>query len=402
MGKRGNGEGCATYNSERCYWEARFSFEDSITGEIKRRKFTGEKGAKQSEVLMKGRKWLLEMENGLLSDAGKVTLGHWMTSWLADYIKPKAKPKTLEKYQSQVDLYINPSIGQKLLGKVTAPDLQRLYNRLMTEGGKAHKVINNEGKEVTVRKGLSAYTVRNVHVCLHAAFGQAIKVGLLTRNVTEATEPPRLTRYEVKPMDLDQAQMLLVEAAKVNPRTYIITLLALETGMRKGEVFGLKWQDIDMKKGLLSVRRSLATTAKKTYLQEPKTAKSRRTISLTSGLVKALKSYKAKQAEQKLAMGELYEDQDFVVANELGGIVHPNTFHATYRRMLKRTGLEEFNFHTLRHTHASMLLHKGINAKVVQERLGHASMTMTLDVYSHLMPGMQETVVIAMDGVLCQ
>ena len=402
MGKRGNGEGCATYNSERCYWEARFSFEDSITGEIKRRKFTGEKGAKQSEVLMKGRKWLLEMENGLLSDAGKVTLGHWMTSWLADYIKPKAKPKTLEKYQSQVDLYINPSIGQKLLGKVTAPDLQRLYNRLMTEGGKAHTVINNEGKEVIVRKGLSAYTVRNVHVCLHAAFGQAIKVGLLTRNVTEATEPPRLTRYEVKPMDLDQAQMLLVEAAKVNPRTYIITLLALETGMRKGEVFGLKWQDIDMKKGLLSVRRSLATTAKKTYLQEPKTAKSRRTISLTSGLVKALKSYKAKQAEQKLAMGELYEDQDFVVANELGGIVHPNTFHATYRRMLKRTGLEEFNFHTLRHTHASMLLHKGINAKVVQERLGHASMTMTLDVYSHLMPGMQETVVIAMDGVLCQ
>jgi len=402
MGKRGNGEGCATYNSERCYWEARFSFEDSITGEIKRRKFTGEKGAKQSEVLMKGRKWLVEMENGLLSDAGKVTLGHWMTSWLADYIKPNGKPKTHEKYQSQVDLYINPSIGQKLLGKVTAPDLQRLYNRLMTEGGKAHKVINNEGKEVTVRKGLSAYTVRNVHVCLHAAFGQAIKVGLLTRNVTEATEPPRLTRYEVKPMDLDQAQMLLVEAAKVNPRTYIITLLALETGMRKGEVFGLKWQDIDMKKGLLSVRRSLATTAKKTYLQEPKTAKSRRTISLTSGLVKALKSYKAKQAEQKLAMGELYEDQDFVVANELGGIVHPNTFHATYRRMLKRTGLEEFNFHTLRHTHASMLLHKGINAKVVQERLGHASMTMTLDVYSHLMPGMQETVVIAMDGVLCQ
>ena len=351
---------------------------------------------------MKGRKWLLEMENGLLSDAGKVTLGYWMTSWLTDYIKPKAKPKTLEKYQSQVDLYINPSIGQKLLGKVTAPDLQRLYNRLMTEGGKAHTVINNEGKEVIVRKGLSAYTVRNVHVCLHAAFGQAIKVGLLTRNVTEATEPPRLTRYEVKPMDLDQAQTLLVEAAKVNPRTYIITLLALETGMRKGEVFGLKWQDIDMKKGLLSVRRSLATTAKKTYLQEPKTAKSRRTISLTSGLVKALKSYKAKQAEQKLAMGELYEDQDFVVANELGGIVHPNTFHATYRRMLKRTGLEEFNFHTLRHTHASMLLHKGINAKVVQERLGHASMTMTLDVYSHLMPGMQETVVIAMDGVLCQ
>jgi integrase len=252
--KRGHGEGAVRYNDNKSYWEARFTYDDPISGGKKRRMFTGKS---QREALTKGRSWLREIENGLLPDADKLTLGVWLDRWIDDYVKGKTKPKTLEKYQSQVKLYIKPILGDVLITKVKGPDVQRMYNKLTEAGGKKCD-------------GLSCYTVRNVHVCLHAAFDQALKDGLVTRNPIETTEPPRMIRHEVKPLSVIQAKILLKAAEKAGSMEHVIILLALETGMRKGEIFGLKWQDIDSEKATISVQRSLATTGQGIFIQEPK------------------------------------------------------------------------------------------------------------------------------------
>lgn len=385
MAKRGHGEGTVRYNADREYWEARFSYKDPNTGKAKRKKFTG---AKQGEALSKGRKWLQEVANGLLPDAYKITVGQWLDTWLEEYVKPTKKPKTYEKYKSGVEQYIKPYIGNTPLSKVKAPDVQRLYNRLLKEGGKK-------------KHGISCYTVHGVHVNLHAAFDQALKVGLVTRNIIEAADAPRIIRCEVKPMTAQQAQKLLAIAKETGAREYIAVLLALQTGMRKGEIFGLKWQDVDFDKMTISVQRALSTTGKAVYIDAPKTARSRRLISITPNLAKELKQYRRLQIEQKLAMGPNYDDQGFIIATKIGTPYHPNEFHKVYRKMLKAIKLEEFDFHVLRHTHASILFQQGVHPKVVQERLGHASINMTMDIYGHLMPGMQETAVQALNEVLC-
>ncbi len=385
MAKRGHGEGTAHFNKIRGYWEARFSYIDPTSGQTKRKKFTG---ATQGDALKKGRKWLQELENGLLPEAHKITLGNWLDTWMEEYVKPKAKPKTYEKYQSSINKYIKPVLGTIPLGKVRAPDAQRLYNRLLKEGGEK-------------QEGISCYTVHGVHVCLHAAIKQALKVGYVTRNVIEATEPPRIQRHEVKPMTVGQAQKLLTVAKTTGIREYVAVLLALETGMRKGEIFGLKWPDIDFDNLTISVQRTLATTGKGIFIHEPKTVRSRRKIAVTSSLLKELKHYRKQQLEQKLSMGANYDDQDFVLTSLVGTPYHPNKFHKAYRGILKKSNLEQFNFHVLRHTHAAILFQQGVHPKVVQERLGHASINMTMDIYGHLMPGMQETAVQALNGLLC-
>lgn len=384
MAKRGHGEGTARFNKERGYWEARFSYIDPSSGQVKRKKFTG---STQGEALKTGRKWLQELENGLLPEATRITVAKWFDTWLEEYVKPKAKPKTYEKYESLVSQYIKPILGTVPIGKVQAPDVQRLYNKLLKEGGKK-------------KTGVSCYTVHGVHVCLHAALKQAMKVGYITRNVIEATEPPRIQRHEVKPMTIEQAQKLLTVAKTTGLREYVAVLLALETGMRKGEIFGLKWQDIDFDNITISVQRTLATTAKGIFIHEPKTTRSRRKISVTPSLLKELKLYRKQQLEQKLAMGQDYEDQDFVITTSIGTPYHPNQFHKIYRKILKKSDLEQFDFHVLRHTHAAILFQRGVHPKVVQERLGHASINMTMDIYGHLMPGMQETAVQALSGLL--
>ena len=377
---RGRGEGSIFYNEKFDRWEAWVSYNDPKTDVLRRKRFTG---AKESEARAKMREWQKAVDDGMLPGADRLTLWDWLDRWLKDYVQSHVKPKTYEKYESQLRCYVKPStIGKQLLSKLRGPDIQRFYGTIAKTGGKDNK-------------SLSSFTVRSVHACLHAAFKQAVTDGLIPRNIIEGTKPPRLAKLEIHPLDAAQVKNLLETARAFGEFYYAIILVALETGMRKGEIFGLKWADIDSKKNAILVRRQLVTASGSTILQETKTKTSRRRIPVPKEIVSALEHYrKVWQAPQKLRLGKSYDDQDMVFATEIGTPYHPNTFHKTYREILKKVNLDDRDFHCLRHTHACMLLNNGWNPKAVQERLGHSSIRVTMDVYGHLFPDIQEQLVL--------
>jgi len=263
-------------------------------------------------------------------------------------------------------------LGKLPLQKLTGQHLQRLY---------AEKLDS----------GLSSTTVSAIHSMLHTALDNAIKLGILTRNACEAVSPPRKVHKEMKPLHPEQVRQLL-EVAKGHPQETLF-ILALATGMRRGELLGLKWQDINFERSVLQVQRAL--TRMPTGLgykeTEPKTRKSRRSIVLTAFAMEALKKHQARQLEMKKAAGDAWEEHDYVFCTAAGKHLHPgHDVLEELKKLLKKAGLPDIRFHDLRHSTATLLLSKGIHPKVVQEILGHSEISMTLDTYSHVLPTMQK------------
>ncbi len=241
--------------------------------------------------------------------------------------------------------------------------------------------------------GLSGSTVQKVHHALHKALSQAVKWNLIPRNPSDAVKAPTPTTKEMRPLSAEEAQRLL-EAAKED-RFEAFYVLAVHTGMRRGELLGLKWDDVDLDAAIsvLRVRRTQTRTrgGRGIALGDVKTKKSRRTIRLTLRAVEALRRHRARQAEEKLAVGGVYSDRGMVFAGEIGNLINPsNLRQRSFTPLLKRAGLGEegITFHDLRHTCASLLFKKNVHPKFVQELLGHASVAITLDTYSHMLPGM--------------
>ncbi|SDF64947.1 tyrosine-type recombinase/integrase [Sporolituus thermophilus] len=392
--KRGHGEGTAYYNEKRQRWEAQFSYQCPETGETKRKKFTGKS---QKEVMAKGRKWLQEIENGLMPDADKLTVGYWLDRWLEDYTKPAVKVRTYERYESIIKLYLKPRIGQVPLQKLQNPDVQRLFNQLAVNGKK-------DGS------GLSSHSLNSVRICLHAALDKAVSLGYIARNPADDIRIAQKKKRDIKAMTEEQAKKLLDVARGYEQKHFMIILLALSTGMRRGEIFGLKWSDIDLDKGEIYVQRELTPISRRLtgregslVFQDLKTPYSYRRLPIPPEVVRELKRLKRLQAENRLKYGELYFDDDLVICSEIGQPYNPNTFDKVYKSMLDKAGMPKgkdgFCFHDMRHTHATLLLKKGVNVKVVSERLGHASVKVTLDTYSHVLPDMQEQVLEKLKGM---
>jgi len=402
---RAAGEGTIYQNTKRDRWEGQFSYVDPETGKTKRKMITG-KG--QTEVSKKGKAFLKSIEDGLLPDADKLTVWSWIERWLADYIKPNVRVRSYEKYESTLKCYIKPKLGNVIITKLKSPDIQSVLNELLTTGGRKGT-------------GISTSTVRMTRRYLTMAFDKAVKVGVLAKNVVKETDQPRLIKEEIHPLTAEQADQLLVVAKEGeyiyygvkqkqkpgNDSKYLLevariaVMVALNTGMRLGEVFGLKWEDIEFKGCAINVRRSLAATSTQGVIfEEPKTKGSRRRIPVTEKLIKALERYKKEQEWLVNLLGDKYSNEGTLVfANSSGKPMNPAHFTSRYfKRMVKQTGLDDsFTFHDLRHTHATLLLKQGINIKVISERLGHSTITMTLDTYSHVMPDMQETAVKALE-----
>jgi integrase len=210
---------------------------------------------------------------------------------------------------------------------------------------------------------------------------------------------PRITREEIDPLDAEGARRLL-EAAR-GDRLEALYVLALNTAMRQGELLALKWDYVDLERGVLRVRRTLTRSDKGLVLGEPKTKKSRRTIRLTAGAAQALRDHLTCQLEEMERVRFLYEPGGLIFATEVGTIINPsNLRNRSFKRLLKRAGLRPLRFHDLRHTCATLLLSKDVNIKVVSEMLGHASVSITLDIYSHLLPDMQEKAAKALEDAL--
>ncbi len=336
---------------------------------------------------------LKDLRGGRLVEPSKLTLNAYLDQWLEAAAKPALRPNTFESYCNFLDRYIRPELGEINLDRLTPLLLQAHVERLSK-----HKVNLRQKK---ARKGeaappappartLSPRTIRYAMTILAAALHQAVKWRMLVVNPCDAIGLPRQTRRQMNALSAEDARKFL-EAAK-GTRHEALFKLALVTGMRPSEYFGLQWPDVDLKKGTVSVQRALIVTGGRWQLAETKTGRSRRTIPVPTSVVEALRRHKAAQAEQRLKAGPGWEEHKFVFADDLGRPLDRRSVLMTHLRpLLRKAGLPEtLRLYDLRHSAATLMLAGGIHPKIAAERLGHASTTMTLDVYSHVTPTMQQ------------
>ncbi|GMA64711.1 hypothetical protein GCM10025859_51510 [Alicyclobacillus fastidiosus] len=215
-------------------------------------------------------------------------------------------------------------------------------------------------------------------------------MGALTRNVTDAVDPPRIERRKATVWTLEQALGFLEINREHDPLCWIGFYLAVMTGMRQGEIFGLRWSDIDFERGYLHVQQTVSWSSGHPVFQEPKTDSSRRAIAITEDDIKVLQSHRVAQSERRLRAGKAYHDLDLVICLEDGSPMGQRRFSRAWHRALERAGYPNMRFHDLRHTHASLLLERDVHLKIVSERLGHSAISITADLYTHVLPGIQK------------
>lgn len=314
------------------------------------------------------------------ADADKVTLAQYIARWLPVNAS-SVRATTHRRYADLLRLHVLPYVGRKQLSKLSALDLQHLYAHRHTDGH------------------LSMTTVQQIHIIIHKALKQAVKWGLLVRNPADAVEPPRRTTAEMKVWTRAQAAAFLAVADEHEQAA--LWRLALLTGMRRGEILGLRWEDIDLRAGTLSVRRTCIRGTGNAYeFAQPKTAKGRRQISLTRSTVDALNRHRLRQVELRLRQGSAYQDEDLVFATPEGHPLHPNTLALHFSRLIEAAGVPRIRFHDLRHTSATLMLANGEHPKIVQERLGHADIGTTLNRYSHVTMDMQRDAADRLDKLM--
>ena len=349
---------------------------DPVTGKRRQRRISAPtKRELQAAVAAK----LAEADGGIASDGGKMLLRDLCARWLAA-TETNVKPSTFRRYKDTVRLHILPLLGSKQIGKLTPLDVERLFDDRRAAG-------------------LSPTTVFHIGGTLHRALDQGERWGLINRNVCELVTSPRRATPEMQTWNADQVAAVLRVAE--GDDLDALWRLALLTGMRRGELLGLMWQDIDLEAGTLAVRRTLSRGVGGTWeLGTPKSAAGKRSIALPTLAIEALRRHRIRQLERQLSLGPIWGSGGFVFTNETGGALHVNTLVRRYEGLVKAAGVPRIRFHDLRHTSATLLLSKGIHPKIVQERLGHSSISMTLDRYSHVTRDMQQQAADAFDDLL--
>jgi integrase len=364
MPRRGNGEGSVYQRKSDGKWVT------SITVDGRRKVFYSDT---QKEAIKKLKKASQEQEKGTLTVGPQHTVAQYLDYWLSVY-KQKIRPRTYERYEKIIRLHLVPALGKIKLDKLLPQHLQSLYTKKLEEG-------------------LSANTVLVIHGMLHKALRSAMRWGILGQNVCDRVDIPRKTTFEIHPLTPKQVQDF-IEAVQGHPNEALF-ILAIATGMRRGEIAGLKWQDVDLERGTLQVQRALTrvpTSMGGGYQEaEPKTERSRRSIILPDFAIRALKVHRERQEVIKQNAGVLWQEHNYVFSTSVGEHIHPDhDILEAFKRLLKNAGLPDIRFHDLRHSSATMLLSMGVHPKIVQERLGHHDIGMTMDIYSHVLPNMQE------------
>jgi integrase len=329
---------------------------------------------------------LHQLNTGTYVRPTKLTVAEYLELWLKDYAEPNVAAKTLERYAEIIRKHLVPSLGHVVLAKLQPLHIQEYYSHALLCG-------RRDG-----RGGLAAQTVLHHHRLLREALQQGVKWQLLARNPADAVEPPRPRRKEARALTEPQAAILLESLS--GSRLYMPVLLAVTTGLRRGEVLALCWNDIDMETATLVVRRSLEQTAAGVSFKEPKTNRGRRSVAMPEMTIGALRRHRSEQARERLAAGPAYREHGLVCCMEDGRPWLPSSLTHSFNAHVSTLDLGNVRFHDLRHSHASHLLRQGVHPKVVSERLGHATVGITLDVYSHLMPGMQQDAANRIDEAL--
>lgn len=320
---------------------------------------------------------LSELVNGVKSGTyvakSKQTLSEYVAEWLAA-IEPTVRASTHYSYARNLRLHVLPYLGGTPLHAVDAGMLNGLYAKLLSEGRKDHEA-----------GGLSPRSVRYVHTITHRALKDAVKWGRLARNPADAADPPRASASGRPESVTWTAQQLatFLQGTREDRHGTAYLLLAT-TGLRRGEALGLRWRDLDLDAGRAAIRQTVIAVHHKPELGTPKTAKGRRTVTLDRATVAALREHRKRQAEERLQMGAGWTDNDLVFCKVDGTLLHPERFSRSFGDAVRRLGLPTIRLHDLRHGWATMALSAGVHPKVVQERLGHANIGITLDTYSHV------------------
>lgn len=362
---------------------------DPVTGKKRKKWVTvrGTKKAAEKEMIRR----VNEVNHGVYVESAKFSVSEYLARWLENSAKMNVSGKTYERYAEIVAKHLVPAIGAIPLSSLKPLHIQGYYSKALQSGR------SNRGKPDGVPHGLSAQTVLHHHRVLREALNRAVKWQLLFRNPADAVEPPKPARREMRAISEAETAWLL-EIAQ-GTRFYLPVLLAVTTGMRRGEFLGLQWSDCDLIAGSIAVRRSVEQTNAGIKFKSPK-GKKGRAIALLPITVEALKEHSRLQEQQKQSLGSAYQDQNLVCAREEGSIWPPDSFTSEFARLAKKAGLAGVRLHDLRHSHATQLLMSGIHPKVVSERLGHSTVGITLDIYSHVLPGIQEDAARKLDAVL--
>lgn len=377
-GKRGNREGSLYQRKSDGRWAAALTLPDG-----RRKVLYRATRQEAAEALLQ---WQHNASIGLLpSEEGeRLSVASYLELWLASLRTRQLAEQTERNYRIAVAqaLATVPRLRRLKLTSLTAAHLDQIYGARLDAG-------------------YAPGNVRLIHATLHGALADAVRGHLIPRNVADLARPPRVRRQEMTVLPPEQARLLMSSTAKAGDRLEALWTLALATGMRRGELLGLRWRDVDLERGALSVQHTLLYRNVTTWrLSPPKTKASRRRIALGVTALAALRRQRARQLEERLLAGPLWTEHEVVFATPAG---LPTPFETVRRGLalaLKRAGLPHIRFHDLRHTAATLLLADNINPKVVSELLGHTSVSITLDRYSHVLPSMQQDAAAAMDRLL--
>jgi integrase len=355
--RRGRGEG-SIYRRKDRLWVGQYTAQ---TAEGTKTKYIYAQTRKDAATRLA--KAIADRDTGLVFDAGSLTVGAYLDRWL-DAIRDTVKVRTWQRHEEVVRLHLKPPLGRGRLERLNALQVQALYRAKLDSG-------------------LCPRTVQIIHATLHKALKQAVRWSLVPRNAAEAASPPKPAKKEIQPLSAEQAKKLLKVAKETQPNLYALYVLAVSTGMRSGELLGLQWRDIDLGSGVLRVRRTVFNGK----VNSPKTSHGSRGIRLTKSATEALK--------------QRPQDSEWVFPTSVGTSMSVHNLHnRSWKPLLRSAGLPNIRFHDLRHTCATLLLTKAVHPKVVQELLGHTSVQITLDTYSHLLPDMGDTAARAMEDTL--
>ncbi|HEU5382668.1 MAG TPA: tyrosine-type recombinase/integrase, partial [Ktedonobacteraceae bacterium] len=329
-------------------------------------------GKSQEEVLQKQRKLEYEQRQGTLITERDVKLKAYLDHWIENVHRQTIRFSTYYGYRRMLDLHIIPTLGHIGIQKLTTQQLQTFYAQKLKEG-------------------LAPRSIRIIHAILHKAYQDALRSQppLVARNVVETVRPPRIAKSEARVLSKTQARALLTTVK--GHRLEALITLALVTGMRRGELLGLRWSDINWQERTLTVRHTVDWLGGYGFWEsEPKTEQGRRTLPLPAIALEALKEHRTRQLEERLKAGSLWQNRDLVFPNSRGNYLQPTRMLRMFREVLQSANLPHMRFHELRHSAATLLLAMGVDARVIQEILGHSHISITLGIYGHVNAEMQQ------------
>lgn len=339
---------------------------DPATGKQKRIYRSAKCSKKQAE--QEAIRLVAEIQQGTYVEPDKTTIAEYLRHWVKTYCEPSLADSTSRGYLGTIEKHVVPEIGSIRLQELQPIHLQALYARLL-------------------EKGLSPRMAQLTHAILHRALKHAVLWQMLQRNPADAVQPPKPKRPETKALTKDDVERLL--KALEGHRDYALVYTAIYTGMRRGELLAIRWSDVELEAGVITVEQGLVITRRGVEFSQPKTVGSRRSVPIPKSVCDVLKRHRKEQLQQRLAAGPTWHDSDLVFASPDGRPQNPATFSGRFGYTMKQLGFAGLRFHDLRHTHASLLLSLGVHPKVIQERLGHTVITTTMDIYAHVMPTLQ-------------